>query len=106
MKIGITKKRTDPSMLVLQIQALNKALGDGPVPIQFFAELKEVRNSVIHADSQAEWEYPQGKLRKVADQYRNAVGETEVSQSQLDDAKDKMIAQIRWYQERVDSAQP
>ncbi len=105
-QITVTKKRNDPSMLVSQLQALNNKLGDGPVPLQLFDELEEVRNSVIHADSQATWVTPLGNFRKVADQYRNELGEVQISYEQLVLAAQYMIEQVEWYQEQIQSSKP
>jgi|SRR6185312_2901645 len=104
MRIGrlvASKKRENSSMLILQLKTLNKSLSDGPVPLNFFAELEEVRNSVVHGGSRAEWEFPQGKTRKVADAYRNPYGDVELSDDQLKDAMNKMIEQVKWYERRI-----
>lgn len=106
-KISAARKmKSDPSLLILQLEALNKTFGAAPVPIQFFDELEEVRNSVIHADSKAEWESQPGRWRKVANRYRNARGETELNDAQLAEAMNKMVEQIRWYEPRVDPTKP
>jgi hypothetical protein len=99
-QITVTKKRNDPSMLVLQLQALNKKLGDGPVPVHFFDELEEVRNSVIHADLAIEWESAPGKFRRVANRYDSGAN-VEISDDQLKDATNKMVEQIKWYESQI-----
>ncbi len=63
-----------PQTLLRQLRLLNGKLGQGPVKLEFFEELVTVRDSIIHADSAAEWEYPPGKPRQVADRY--AYGDT------------------------------
>ena len=57
-----------PSYLLEQLRMLNDKLGQGPVKVEFFRELVKVRNSIIHADAAAEWEF-KGKVRRVADRY-------------------------------------
>jgi hypothetical protein len=88
------------SQLANQIAALNKFLGVGPVPEMFFEDLAMVRDSVIHADSRAEWKY-RSKPRRVADHYRNAGGDVELTEEQLQEAIKKASQQVRWYDERL-----
>jgi len=88
------------SQLANLFDALNKALGIGPVPIAFFADLVRVRDSVIHADSKAEWEH-NGQARRVADEYRNAYGDVELTEEQLQDAIHKAVQQVKWYDQNL-----
>ncbi len=88
------------SQLANLFDALNKALGIGPVPIAFFEDLVRVRDSVIHADSKAEWEH-NGKARRVADEYRNAYGDVELTEEQLQDAIHKAVQQVKWYDQNL-----
>src|ERR1700693_4956604 len=75
-----------------ELSTLTSALGQCPVsPLTFFEDLAEVRHSIIHADAQAEWEYPAGVQRKVADCYRNAWSEVEISDEQLTEAVAKAV---------------
>ncbi|SRR5258706_9869394 len=82
------------------IEALNNTLGVGPVPAKFFDDLAELRHSVTHANSQAEWDF-KGKRRSVADFYRNAWGDAELSEEQLKEAFQKSIQQVKWYDEKM-----
>jgi hypothetical protein len=98
-----TKQTGYNSTLANQIAALNKLLGIGPVPEIFFEDLATARDSIIHADSRAEWEY-NGSLRKVADHYRNAYGDVDLSEEKLEDAIQKATQQVKWYDERIPGA--
>ena len=88
------------SQLGNQVAALNKLLGIGPVPEVFFEDLAAVRDSIIHADSRAEWQY-HTKPRKVADHYRNAYGDVELTEEQLKEAIQKVTRQVIWYDEKL-----
>jgi len=71
------------SLLIKQLGALNDSFGDaGPVPLTFFLDLVMARDSVIHADSKAEWLY-NGMPRSVAGRYRNASNDLVVTEDQL-----------------------
>jgi hypothetical protein len=89
--------------LVKQLNALNKDLGMGPVSVEVFEKLVGVRDSVIHGDSRAEWEH-NGRIRKVADEYRNPYGDVEITEEQLKEAVGKAIQQVKWYDEKLDAA--
>jgi hypothetical protein len=84
-----------------ELSILTSALGQGPVPLTFFEDLAEARHSIIHADSQAEWEFPPGVQRNVAHCYRNAWSDVEISEEQLTEAVAKAIAQVKWYDEKL-----
>lgn len=88
------------SLLISQLDALNRSLGDGPVPLSYFEDLVNVRDSIIHADSRAEWKY-RGANRRVADHYRSPWGEIEFSEEQLKDAIDQATRQVTWYDEKL-----
>jgi hypothetical protein len=96
------KPEVAESKLVSELDHLNGYLGDGPVPVAFFAELEKVRDSIIHADSNAEWDY-RGAPRRVANCYKNAYDETNFSEAQLNDAVAKAIEQVTWYDEKLSS---
>lgn len=88
-----------------ELQKLNE-LGKPPIPNKFFTDLAEFRHSVIHADSRAEWKYWENRGRKhvvrsVANQYRNAFGESEISDEQFENAVANAIQQIKWYEGRL-----
>jgi hypothetical protein len=88
--------------LTNQLEALNKVLGVGPVPVLFFEELVTVRDSVIHGDSRTEWADNRSlRLRKVADQYSSPSGYAELSDEQLKDAIQNAIRQVKWYDEKA-----
>jgi hypothetical protein len=91
------------SLLVRQLRVLNKTLGDGPVPIADFEHLIDVRDSIIHADARAEWKTDRDRDRKVADEYRNACGDVEVSENQVKGAIEKAIRQVAGYDEKLQS---
>jgi hypothetical protein len=98
-----TKQTGCNSTLANQIAALNKILGIGPIPEIFFEDLATARDSIIHADSRAEWDY-HGSPRKVADHYRNAYEDMDLSEEQLKDAIQKAAQQVKWYDERIQGA--
>ena len=55
--------------LVPNLRILNRRrLGESPIAVTFFADLVSVRDSVVHADSMAEWTY-NGKTRRVPERY-------------------------------------
>jgi hypothetical protein len=92
----------DRSRLIGQLRDLNKYLGVGPVPVEFFAALVDVRDSVIHADSRAQWERKNGDLRQVEKRYVKENGdELDLSEDELREAVEKTKAQIIWYDERL-----
>jgi len=62
-QLKIATNRSTSSMLTSQLEALNAKLGVGPVPVLFFEDLVAVRDSIIHNDSEAEWEFPKGTAR-------------------------------------------
>jgi hypothetical protein len=91
--------------LANQLEALNKTLGVGPVPVLFFEELVTVRDSIIHADSRTEWTY-QRIPRRVSYQYSNPYGDVELSDEQLKDAIQKAIQQVKWYDQKASTVGP
>lgn len=90
------KPKKERSWLVSGLNHLNGRLGSGPVPVEFFATLEDVRDSVIHNDSNVEWEY-HGEPRRVANCYANDFGVVIVSDEQLQDAIAKVTQQVEWY---------
>jgi hypothetical protein len=94
--------RVHKNRLANLVEALNNALSDGPVTVKFFEELAELRHSVVHEDSRAEWDY-KGQRRRIAECYRNAWGDAELSEEQLKEAIQKSIQQVKWYDERMPS---
>lgn len=99
---GKPEEKSD-SMLINQLAFLNELLGCGPVPISFFEELVNVRDSIIHADSKAKWKH--GRDRKVADQYTNPWGCVEFAEEDLQEAIDNSIRQVVWYDKCLHSPQ-
>jgi hypothetical protein len=69
-----------------QLEALNKSLGVGPVRVAFFEDLVNARDSVIHGDSKAKWEF--NGTREVAAHYRSGSG-LEITEVQLSEAIEK-----------------
>ncbi len=104
-KIGMPA-RVHQSQLLNQMEALNKLLGHPMVDVTFFKELVDVRDSVVHANSQAEWEYPKGCNRQVAQHYRGPWSEVEFSPEQLKEAIVKTIQQVKWYDENIRAEGP
>lgn len=82
---------------------LRDRFGDGPVSIADFLELETVRDSIIHADSKAEW--MRGKtLRSVAQMYRDSsLTWVNFGEAHLRDAIEKSVKQVKWYDERLDT---
>ena len=97
---NLKTNKTKNSMLVDQLEILNKTLGCGPVAISFFEDLVNARDSIIHADARAEWKY-RNDDKKVSAQFRNSWGEVELSEEQLKDAVEKAILQVSWYDEQL-----
>ena len=92
-RIGVVRKLT----------TLNERIGEGPIPIDFFENLITVRDSVIHADTKIEWEFS-GKKRRVVDRYANvSSGEIEFTQAHLQEAIEKSIQQVKWYDDQLDA---
>jgi hypothetical protein len=91
----------DRPTLVKRLELLNQRLGSGPVPVSFFSDLVTARDSVIHADSRAEWEYPAGSRRRVVGRYTNDYGDVELDEEQLDEAIAKATQQVKWYDEKL-----
>jgi hypothetical protein len=98
--LKVKPTRGNKNGLANLIEALNNALSDGPVPVKFFEDLAELRHSVVHADSRTEWDF-KGQRRRVADCYRNACGDVELSEEQLKEAIQKTIEQVKWYDEQI-----
>jgi len=91
--------------LVPNLRILNRRLGESPIAITFFADLVSVRDSVIHAASMAEWTY-NGKTRRVPERYANVVtGEVNFRESDLREAIEVSIRQVKWYDERLDESE-
>lgn len=92
--------RTDKNKMpvVRDMEALNARLGIAPIPIQFFKELVTVRDSVIHADSQVQWEFK--GPRRVADRYVDCE-ELNFTEQHLTEATKKVKTQVKWYDEHV-----
>jgi hypothetical protein len=97
-ELDIKPTRGDDSVLIRYLQSLNGELGDGPVPIKFFQELVMARDSVIHADSRAQWSHKKMR-REVAPRYRSGF-DLEISEEQLKEAVAKAIEQVKWYEEK------
>jgi hypothetical protein len=95
------KPDRDSQPVVRDIEALNKRLGLAPTDVGFFRELVNVRDSIIHADSQPEWEFPKGNTRSVATKYLDSAGELDFNRQHLAEAVEKTTAQVKWYDERI-----
>jgi hypothetical protein len=95
----LKRAKARKSILVRQLEDLNEALGAGPVPVTFFEKIATLRDSVIHGDSQMEWK-DNGTIRAVADEFRSVLG-ADLSEEQLQDAIQKAIQQVKWYDARM-----
>jgi len=102
-QLKLKPDRFHDSILSNQMESLNKTLGVGPVPVTFFDGLVRVRDAVIHNDSRAEWEF-NGKPRKVADEYKSAYDNVEVTEEQLKEAIEKATQQVIWYDNKLQSS--
>jgi len=92
------KKSNQKSRIVRKMESLNDKLGVGPVPLSFFADLVTARDSVVHGDSQSEWDFD-GSKREVAAKYMNFY-RLEVSEDQVTEAVEKTLEQLIWYEEK------
>jgi len=93
--------QTYRSKLLNQLEALNELLRTEIVAVSFFNELVDVRDSVVHANSQAEWEYPAGNKRQITQRYRSAWSDVEFGPEQLKEAVAKTVQQVKWYDENI-----
>jgi hypothetical protein len=91
--------------LAIKLELLNERLGEGPVPIKFFCDLENVRDSVIHGDSKAEWKDRNG-TRRVEKRYTNPYDHVEFDAEQLKEAIANAIQQVKWYDERLSMGTP
>jgi hypothetical protein len=84
------------------LEALEKRTGEGPTPISFFQELGTLRDSIIHAESKTAW-MRGDKTKQVAERYADvSSGEVAFTRAHLQEAIEKSIEQIKWYDERLD----
>ena len=103
MPVQPNPSRTErSSRLIKDLRILNDRLGEGPIRLKFFSDLEDVRDSVIHGDSRAEWKFPPNRVRHLADRYTNSWGDTEVSVEQLNEATANSIQQVKWFDEKLD----
>jgi hypothetical protein len=94
------KRKGQPgNWLVKRLTFLNQELESGPIPTSDFEELLNVRDSIIHADSQAEWMY-ENKARKVVDRFRRNEN-IEFTEVDLQEAIEKCIKQVSYYDHRL-----
>jgi hypothetical protein len=103
-----TNKKRQPkgrSAVIGDMEALGARLGAVPIPIQFFEYLVTARDSVIHGDSQAQWEHGRG-ARRVADRYINNYGGLCFTEQDLREAIDKATTQVKWYDEQIAALKP
>jgi hypothetical protein len=101
----ITKENAKDNPLDKNLRRLNeelKKLGSGPVSIEFFRDLTTVRNSIVHADSQIAWRYRDEDKQVPAAYVDPILVELTITESHLEEAIEKSIQQIRWYDERID----
>jgi hypothetical protein len=91
------KPKREESKLISELNHLNEYVSEGPVPVAFFTDLVNVRDSLIHGDSKAEWDDHHGIRRRVADCYKNAYPDTQVSEAQLAEAIAKATQLVKCY---------
>ena len=83
------------SKLVSCLTFLNEHLGGRTnVPVSFFKELVNVRDSVVHADSKANWEFH--RPRQVAKQYADVYGNVRVEEEDMKKAVQNAAKQVTW----------
>ena len=91
--------------LAKNLDTLNKRTGVGPVPVDFFRSLVDVRDAIIHADSRRQWTY-RGKKRRVSERYASAAsGDVNFTETHLQEAIEKSVMQVKWYDDQVDALQ-
>ena len=104
------------------LATLNKALGEGPVPVAFFCDLETVRDSIIHGDSNVEWmrgkeqrsvplKYREvnlehlSKFKLTEEQLReirgNAMAQINLTDAHIQEAMARSIQQVKWYEDRL-----
>ncbi len=96
---GRPQKCSD-SKLVSQLEFLNNSLGCGPIETSVFENLVNIRDSIIHHDSQVKWNY-NGKDKEIASDFTNHQGCLEIKEEQLEEAIRGSIRQITWYDEHL-----
>jgi hypothetical protein len=97
-RIDTTRKRG--LSLREELNFLKHEIGEGPENASYFLALAEVRNSVIHGDSQRTWEF-NGKTRQVEPRYASTPYQVEVTERDLAEAIRKTVTQIKWYDQRL-----
>jgi hypothetical protein len=96
----IDTARTRGVILREELNFLKREIGEGPENASYFLALAEVRNSVIHGDSQRTWEF-NGKTREVELRYAPTPYQVEVSEQDLAEAIRKTVTQIKWYDQKL-----
>ena len=97
---GAKLAKKSNSQLINQLRALDQSLGAGPVSITSFEKLVNVRDSVIHHDSKARWNY--GREEKTVDSsYCNPAFDVSNDEDLLRQAADNATKQVKWYDERL-----
>lgn len=98
---NLLDKKTDTS-LISQLIHLDSMFKGGPDLGQYFKDLVDVRDSIIHANSKAEWHHK--RERSIVDRYKNAYGSINFSNEDLGEAITKMVQQVSWYDEQIKHA--
>jgi len=89
----------EPGGLEKELSCLTCKFGQGRIGMKFFLDLAEIRNSVIHQDSQPKWEYK--GHHSVALCYAPTGWRLEFSEEQLADAIEKAILQVTWFDKKL-----
>jgi hypothetical protein len=103
--VSLYARRLDPDRptkpLSTELGFLNSELKQNP-PFSgdFFRELITLRDSIVHRDSQPDWNY-EGKTRRVGDRYVRGNGRVEINDEDLAKAIDAAVKQVKWYDERL-----
>jgi hypothetical protein len=95
------EKDAKDKALKTNLRFLNDKLGEGPVSISFFKDLATIRNSIVHADSKAEWSY-NNKKQSIPREYTDGKFETvHLLEEQLREAAQNSINQVKYYDDQL-----
>jgi hypothetical protein len=99
LKLQPIKSGKVESLIISKMEALNARLGKGPIELPFFADLVNARDSVIHGDSQSEWNFG-GRARSVASEHMDGY-KLSISEEQVAEAVKNALLQLAWYQDEM-----
>jgi len=85
------------------LRSLNNKFDENPPhPIIFFEQLADLRDSLVHHDSEPEWVNYRGEPRRVNGKYVCGT-RAEISHHDLVTAIDAAIAQVKWYDKKIET---